>query len=201
MELNMVRGDNAAVVVGGTWVVEFFTSEDGYTEAADPTLVVTLPNGTTISPDFESESDTGLYEYHVPITLPGRYVASIAAAELDGLRYVSCFALEVTTDNEMPNVADVVVYLEGGKKTTSFDPDVIETFLASESAAQRSRCRIPAAYPPDLRMALLRRVQRAMAMKGIVYDGQTGPDGDSYTPTNDPEIRRLEAPYRKVLLG
>lgn len=204
MDLTIVRGDNAAVLVGGEWVIEFFTTDDCYLSGAyEPTVVVTLPDGTSDTPVYEDGTLAGYYLLRIPITQAGRHVATVSSLEI-GTSFITAEALTVSTEAEMPTAGDVLDYLTSGGQSSSFSEQQIESFLASERAAQARRCRIPASYPPDLRMALLRRVQRAMAMKGIVYDGETTDfDGGTTTfrPTSDPEIRRLEAPYRKVILG
>lgn len=78
--------------------------------------------------------------------------------------------------------------------------------LAAEVQLQAQVCRIPVdptdppadAFPAPLRGAIFRRIARALAMKGIPLavlqgDAETG---TTYLPSNDPEVRRLERPYR-----
>lgn len=201
MELNIVRGDNAALVVGGNWSIEFFTSEGGYTEPSDATIVITQPDGTTLTPEFDSESSGGNYLVAVPVTQDGRYTANISAYELENIRYISAYALEVTPADEMPNAADVVTYLESAGTSTSYSTDDINDVLAAEAAAQRSVCRVGASYPPDLRRALLRRVQRALAMVTLPFEREIGENGTAFVPGRDPEVVRLERPHRRVPIG
>ncbi len=86
------------------------------------------------------------------------------------------------------------------------DDDELGDVLAAEIELQAKVCRIPAdptdppadAFPAALRQALFRRVARALAMKGIplaVLQGDAEA-GATYLPSNDPEVRRLERPYR-----
>lgn len=84
--------------------------------------------------------------------------------------------------------------------------DELQDVLDAEVALQAKVCTIPAdptdppsdAYPAALRAAVFRRVARALAMKGIplaVLQGDAE-NGTTYLPSNDPEVRRLERPYR-----
>jgi hypothetical protein len=198
MNITMVRGDNAAVVVGGKWNIEFFTLDnDDYLAASSPLLTITLPDGTTdeVDADFAASELPGMYLFSYTTTLPGRYVAVITATEMSP-KYISAEALVVTADDDMPTADDVAVYLE----RSDLDQAMLVRVLEAEKAAQRARCRIPAAYPPDLREALLRRCARNHSMQNLVNTTDTE-GGATFTPSNDPEIRRLEAPYRKVLLA
>ena len=56
---------------------------------------------------------------------------------------------------------------------------------------------------PALDGALLRRIQRSLEIRGMTGGG-VGFDPETGAPAfgrNDPEVRRLEAPFRKVILG
>lgn len=101
-----------------------------------------------------------------------------------------------------PTVTDVEAYLGD----TSFDATELGAALAAEKAAQATRCRVPAdadAWPADLAEALLRRVARNLAMRGIplaVLQGDSE-GGPTVLPGSDPEVRRLEAPHRRLKVG
>jgi len=60
------------------------------------------------------------------------------------------------------------------------------------------------AAPWPLREALCRRVQVNLARRalplGVIEQASDGA-GPSFVPRNDPEVRRLEAPYRKLVVG
>lgn len=84
----------------------------------------------------------------------------------------------------------------------------LEDIIDAELDLQAAVLRIPedpdpygeeATYPPALARALLRRVQRQVAARqlplGMVGD-TAGEYGMAYLRTWDPEIRRLEDPYR-----
>jgi hypothetical protein len=76
---------------------------------------------------------------------------------------------------------------------------VLQDVLDSEAASQAGRCRTSTPLAAPLVQALLRRCQRALALKAMPL-GMTDLGGEStaYIPSRDPEIRRLEAPYRKM---
>jgi hypothetical protein len=104
-----------------------------------------------------------------------------------------------------PTAADVTTYLGSD---TSYETEEIESALAAEKAAQKRRCRVPAddaEWPADLVEALCRRVHRNLAMRGLplglVVDAAD--DGQSATTRvgSDIEVRRLEAPWRRVVMG
>jgi len=94
-------------------------------------------------------------------------------------------------------LADLQAFLGDG--VAGMYPDaVLQEVLDSETSAQAGRCRTSTPLPAPLEQALLRRCQRALALKAIPL-GMTDLGGEStaYVPSRDPEIRRLEAPYRK----
>lgn len=100
----------------------------------------------------------------------------------------------------VPTLEDVTAYLGD----TSYSQDEIASALAAETAAQAAMCRIPVAYPADLGEALKRRVARNLALRGVplsVVGGDTLDGGNVYVPGRDPEIRRLEAPHRRLVVG
>jgi hypothetical protein len=77
--------------------------------------------------------------------------------------------------------------------------------LHSEFDHQATVCRVPAAYPRPLLQALLRRGARAMALKNMPLGVQNtitdaGPSAVR-VGFSDPEIRRLEAPWRRRAVG
>jgi hypothetical protein len=103
------------------------------------------------------------------------------------------------TASGLPVIADVETYIED----VTWDPDVLQDALDAEAAAQRARIRASALYTADVRQALLRRVQRNLAMRRLPLatpEGDAGAGG-AFIPRIDPEIRRLEAPYRRLVVG
>lgn len=101
-----------------------------------------------------------------------------------------------------PTDEDVEEYLA----PTSYMIDEIGAALAAEKAAQAKRCRVPAddaEWPADLVEALCRRVARNLAMRNLpiaVLQGDAEV-GNTILPGRDPEVRRLEAPFRKLVMG
>lgn len=103
-----------------------------------------------------------------------------------------------------PTVTDVQGYLGAG---TEYETDEIGAALASEKAAQARRCRVPAddaEWPADLVEALFRRVQRNLAMRALPLGLSTTLTDAAVQTTRvgtDPEVRRLEAPWRRMAMG
>lgn len=102
-----------------------------------------------------------------------------------------------------PNLDDVKAYLGADH---SWSDAEIEDALASETVAQAHVVNVPAdadpldpqPYPDDLTTALCRRTVRALNMKANPLGYVFGVEGDaSFISAHDPEIKRLEAPYRK----
>lgn len=91
-----------------------------------------------------------------------------------------------------------------GPSAGAWDDPVLVGVLATETAAQAARCRAISPVPADLAEALLRRCQRNLALRALPL-GLTDVSGDagnrSFVPGSDPEVRRLEAPYRRLVVG
>lgn len=103
-----------------------------------------------------------------------------------------------------PTAAEVLAYLGD---TISWSNDEVQEAYEAELDAQANVCRIPAdgSYPPALAEALKRRVAHNLALRALPLGVQTTASDYSvataYVAGLDAEVRRLEAPYRKVLLG
>lgn len=106
-------------------------------------------------------------------------------------------------------VADVTSYL--GEDRGSWSDDELQEALDAESADQAARVTYPVdadgdpVAAPNLDEALKRRVARNLAMRRLplaVLQGDADA-GSTTLPGSDPEVRRLEAPYRKrsALIG
>lgn len=102
-----------------------------------------------------------------------------------------------------PTATDVQTYLGD----TSYTITEIGAVLAAELAAQAKACRVPTdeftAWDTDLAEALYRRVARNLALRGIplaVLQGDAEV-GSLVPPGKDPEVRRLEAPFRKMVVA
>lgn len=199
--LDALTFTSRTLAVGAGWVLRALATDDDSSAVADVTVTatVTLPDGTAVTPApavTTSGRFAGVHRAVFVPTVAGRHLATLT----DGERTLHFAALvEDVLDNAgMPDLADVEEYL--GDHSAS-DAE-IQQALDQETAAQWRVCRVPATYPADLRGALLRRVQRALAMKGLALAVREGADGESLVvPGRDPEIRRLEAPFRKVRFG
>lgn len=104
-----------------------------------------------------------------------------------------------------PTEAQVVAYVA---PSSSADAAEVGSAYAAEKAAQARRCRVPAddaVWPADLAEALLRRVAHNLALRQLPLGVQAS-ISEVGVQTNrvggtDAEVRRLEAPFRKVVLG
>jgi len=83
----------------------------------------------------------------------------------------------------------------------TYSDAVLLQVIATEQAQQAHKCHT--IRPPDMLEALSRRVQVNLAKRGLPLGviEQTDDRGRAFMPTFDPEIRRLEAPYRKLVVG
>lgn len=73
--------------------------------------------------------------------------------------------------------------------------------IAAETAAQAAVCKVPEVPSPALGQALMRRVVRNLHMRAVPLGVQADEAGGIRIGTNDPEIRRLEGPYRRRRVG
>lgn len=161
-----------------------------------PTLTVTPPSGAAPAPVIAATA--GVTTFTVLLDLPGRWVARVAAAD-GGVLAFTAWAGTIVPASGMPDRDALSIYM----RDHSFTDDELDDALAAEAAAQRKVCRIPAVYGADLANALCRRAQRNLFMRGLPLalpagDADTGPQ---YLPASDPEVRRLERPYRKMGIG
>lgn len=111
-----------------------------------------------------------------------------------------------------PTVTEAIAYLAATGAT--YTETVVTPVLAAERAAQAKRCRFPAdppapadplPYPADLKEALFRRVAHTLAVRPLPLGVQANLSEFGATTTRvggtDPEVRRLEAPHRKLVKG
>jgi len=90
-----------------------------------------------------------------------------------------------------------------GVPATSIDDPTLQAVLDAETYAQARACRTDYMWPqPNLAQALMRRVGRTVAARGIplgmLGDAEYGP---TRLPSFDAEIERLEGPDRKVIFS
>lgn len=187
--------------VGDTWRLGVKVRDDETCELVSATLaaVVTLPDDSTANPAVGEES-TGVYVAEHVLTVPGRHFAVVSAS--GAVVSVVTFAVTAEQPSNLPDLVAVKAYL-GDAAGQWTDPELQEV-LDAEAAAQARVCRVGAIYPDDLRSALLRRVQRALALRALplaVLQGDPEAGVTTVLPGRDPEVRRLEAGHRKVVLG
>lgn len=186
--------------LGDRWLIGYqVTDDDGCAvDDATTTITVTLPDGSTSPVTPEATDDDGFRGAYTPTTLTGRYVARVAATGYGVADFVA-YVLGTTLDSGMPDLPAVLNYLEWDEDTPQ---NHAARALAAELAAQRRICRVEAVYPDDLREAAYRRVARNLAMQKlpVAVLRSDGESGDTVLPGNDPEVRRLEKPHRKVIL-
>lgn len=103
-----------------------------------------------------------------------------------------------------PTPAEIEAYLGDA---ISWGPTEIASALDAETAAQAAACRLPAdgAYPADLIEALGRRVAHNLALRALPLGVQATVSDMAVATTRvagmDAEVRRLEGPHRKMLVG
>lgn len=179
--------------VNGVWRIEVCADEA-------PVVTVTLPAGSTATPAVEDRGH-GRYRAEYVVLTTGRYIARAVTAA-SGAADFTAYVTATVAGTAMPNVEDLDDYLTsaGGHSWSDID---LQDALDVEGAAQRGVCRVPAAYPADLRHALLRRAARNLALRKVALATAAGVDdnGDRQLtiPGLDREIRRYEAPYRKLV--
>ena len=99
-----------------------------------------------------------------------------------------------------PTVPEVVTYL--GSNGLTVATEKVGSALTAEIAAQSRVCRVdPNNLEPDLAEALMRRVARNLAMRNLTLGVMADEAGGIRIGSNDPEIRRLEGPFRKLVQG
>ena len=114
----------------------------------------------------------------------------------------------------MPTAPDLTAVKEYLGADHSWSDTEISSALASETAAQLKVCRFPLdptppaaplAYPADLTEALCRRVAHNLALRALPLGVQATISEMAVATTSvggtDAEVRRLERPYRRLVLG
>jgi hypothetical protein len=186
--------------IGGRWIIAVqVTDDDGRLVDAAPTVTVTLPAGSTATPTVETVS-LGVFRAAYEVGTTGRYVARAVATGY-GAADFAAYAAATTAGTGMPDTDDVAAYM--GESAASWETEELQDALDAEAAAQRARCRVGGVYPADLRQALLRRVVRNLALRALPLAVLRGDAeaGDTVLPGSDPEVRRLEGPYRRLVVG
>lgn len=179
---------------------ECFGTDGALAAPTTAVLTITLPNGTTVTPTLDNP-DVGVYVLDYTPAAVGRHVAvfvstgAAAGAAADVFDVLAASAAIVT-------LADAKAYL-GTSIGSWTDPEILAA-LDAERSAQADICRVDD-FTPALREALLRRVARNLAARGVPVVSVSSFDAGGSTvtrvPRTDPEVARLEAPYRRLVLG
>lgn len=100
---------------------------------------------------------------------------------------------------------------EGAREYLGVDApsdDKVRSSFASEAASQAHRCRVPVGdvpWPDDLVEALYRRVANSLAVRAVPLGLQVTMTEAAVSTVHvgglDAMVRRLEAPYRKLVIG
>lgn len=201
MGVRALSSTSVDLPISGVWaLVVAVTDSDGCPADVVPTIVVTLPGGSTASPTV-TDVTTGVYRAEYVVGTAGRYVARVTTAT-NGAVDFAAYATATVAGTAMPDLDAAKTYLQIDLDDTTQDDEITEA-LDAEASAQRDVCRVPAAYPASLREALLRRVARNLALRRLplmVLRGDAEA-GDTVLPGRDPEVRRLEGPHRKLRMG
>lgn len=187
--------------VGGAWAFLVETRDAlGYrSTVVTPTLSITTPAGAVVPVVLDSVDNAGLWSASYAVATSGRYVAAVSTPE-DTVA-LAAYAYAATPSSGMPTVDTVGKYL--GNRAGNWTTVDLQDALDAEASAQRDVCVVPAAYPDSLRQALLRRVQRNLAMRSLPLAVQTG-DADGGTlvlPGRDPVVRQYEGPHLRRSVG
>lgn len=200
MGVRIVAGGDVQLAQGSTWAIVFdLLDTSGCVAYTTDTPVVTVqtPAGETPVAATVTELNGRWLAEHVTDEA-GRHVATITTTE-HGDGYTTAVVRAVLAADGMPDLAEVKVYLGA----VSASDTQIQDALDAETDAQRSACRVPAAYPNDLRQALKRRVACNLAKRGIplaVIPGDADVD-PTRPPRDDPEVQRFEKPWRRLKMG
>jgi len=198
--VQLITPVSARATIGESWTLRWWMLDaDGLpTNAETPTVTVTRPDASTVTltPDYTIQS---WWEAAYPVAAAGRHLVHVAS--LADAADAALYADMVLTEAGMPTPADVSEYL--GARAGGWTMAQITDAYNAERGAQRDKCGERANYPYPLREALLRRVARNLAMRLLPLAISSG-DADTVgtlLPGSDPEVRRLEAPYRRRTVG
>lgn len=203
MTIRVLSGGSSTGAVGAPWQMRLQVSDSAQLLADDPPVVtVTLPDTTTALADVGLLYDYSYGMYlatYVPLAA-GRYTARAVAVNgvADLLHVVSA------TGAALPTATEVSDWM-GGETAHAWTEAEIEEALNAETLAQMRICRVPASYPEDLREALVRRTARNLHMRRQLT-AEPRAEGDIDLPAvlpvaADPEVRRLEKPWRRLPIG
>lgn len=187
--------------VGDLWrlQVEVIDDTTGQPTSATVAAAVNKPDGSAATPPTVLNPKTGSYLADYTLADAGRHTAKLTASgAVVGVEHFAIIADSPATT--LPNLAAVKAYLG----TVSYTDPEIQTALDAEIAAQDGACKVPAVYNNDLKEALFRRVARNLNLRNkplAVLQGDSEAGTSLVLPGRDPEVRRLEARYRRLVVG
>lgn len=204
MVMRALSGQSASLAVGQPWRIELL--EQCWTwnyGTVAPVVTVTLPDGVTtaLATIEASEAYYGRWTATYTPLAPGRFTARAVASNGD---VVDALAVVTAAVVALPDRAALNTYL-GGTGNHAWTDSELDEALAAETAAQMRMCSVPAAYPADLREALLRRAARNLDMRRQLT-AEPRSEGDFDLPATlpvaaDADVRRLERPWRRLPQG
>lgn len=185
--------------VGGVWdILVDVRDVDTVLVDDEPVVTITLPDASTVTPAVEAVT-TGVYRVAYVPAVAGRFTAravTAASGSVDFAAYVHA----VTEGTGLPTVDQYKNYVD--QDFGSWTDEEIADTIEVEASAQRGVCTVGAIIPPDLRDALLRRVRVNLSRRTLPVLVTVDSDGNNtFLPSRDPEVRRLEGPYRKLVFG
>mgnify|MGYP003396370269 CR=1 FL=1 len=187
--------------IGDTVTLTLSVSPHDATTVA--TITVTPPTGAPTSPTPTTTDIGATWTVDVVVNQAGWWLVAWTVTGIGaGVEFRRLWVGPAPVQTDIPNVEAVTQYL--GAAAASWSQTDIQGALNAEAAAQRAVCRIPVVYSADLGEALKRRVQRNLAMRQqplavLLGDAETG--SNVLLPGRDPEVRRLERPYPRLVVG
>jgi hypothetical protein len=202
MTATALSPESGRLDVGDSWLLAVEVRDDVTGDLKDATVVavVTRPDTSTNSPTVVRQSLGTFYALYT-LAAAGRHTALVTSS--GAVVSVTDFAVEAVVPGALPTATEAQTYLQS-TGATSYTLTDIGLALAAETAAQGRVCRVDAVYPADLREALYRRVARNLAARSVRVASFTSFEGGGTSvrvPAVDAEVRRLEAPHRRLTVG
>lgn len=197
----IVSNNNAADVwLVGEVVPLSWSVTDAGGEPADATTVTLTVEADGGTPEALAHSvpEVGQILAAYRPTSPGNYTARLT---LDGDRAGAAVEHFIVSPLD-PFSLTIAALREYLVDTSASDAELLDA-LTAERFAQAARCRVDP-FTPDLLQALKRRVARNLAARRVPVATFTAFDSGQTTqrvPASDAEIRRLEGPYRRMVVG
>lgn len=196
MGVRVDSGAGVSLPEGGTWRLVVSVTSGRVPSAVAPTVTVTPPAGAPVELDVTACGTKWAASY---VTADLGVHSALVEAEGLGEVWAVANVVEALTVTSWPDREALDTYL-GDHSATD---DEMDDALAAETQAQFDACRVPGFYPSSLRQALLRRCARNLALRGLPLAVLRGDSesGDTVLPGSDPEVRRLEKPWRRLTVG